>query len=77
MVLQSGRTVTWMRTAHWLITVPVLLSQISEIAHVRYHGVNLSTLQVCPPPTLEDKSFNLKLSGEEVQTFWQGSLLHE
>jgi len=48
-VLQSGRTVTWMRTAHWLITVPVLLSQISEIAHVRYHGVNLSTLQVCSP----------------------------
>jgi len=28
--------------------VPVLLSQISEVAHVRFHGVNLSTLQVCP-----------------------------
>ncbi|KAJ1478679.1 hypothetical protein T484DRAFT_1960680 [Baffinella frigidus] len=45
-VLQSGRTVAWMRICHWLITVPVLLLQISDVAHVRFHGVNLSSLQV-------------------------------
>jgi bacteriorhodopsin len=46
MRLFNGRAVVWLRTAHWALTIPLLLMQIGKMHSLKFYGHDINSIQI-------------------------------